>query len=94
MYFRTVRDETRIPNLTSNSLAIRSSPQSEFSMAIRRIRARSSGGIGGRPDLHFHRQKMRQPSRCQRTIVDGRTITIASHKLKSLENTDRQTRVA
>ena len=41
MYFRTVRGETRIPNLTSNSLAMRSSPQSGFSVAIRRIRARS-----------------------------------------------------
>jgi hypothetical protein len=63
MYFRTVRGETPIPNLTSHSLAMRSSPQSGFSVAIRRIRARSSSGIGGRPSLHFHRQKIRQPSR-------------------------------
>jgi hypothetical protein len=42
---------------TSSSLAIRSSPHNGFSVAIRRIRLRSSGGIGGRSTLHFPRQK-------------------------------------
>ena len=69
----TVLGETRIPSLTSNSFAIRSSPHNGFSAAIRRIRLRSSGGIGGRPVLHFRRQQIRQPKRCQRTMVARRT---------------------
>ncbi len=77
MYLPTVRGETRIPNLISNSLAIRSSPHTGFSAAILRIRARSSAGIGGRPSLHLNRQNNRHPARCQRMIVFGRTITIA-----------------
>jgi hypothetical protein len=50
MYFLTVRGETCNPNLSINSLAIRSSPHRGFSLAILRINARSSAGIGGRPD--------------------------------------------
>src|SRR5450631_3892742 len=72
--------------LTNSSLAIRSSTHNGFSVAILRIRLRSSGGIGGRPALHFERQKIRQPSRCQRTMVDGRTLTTALRQSKSLEN--------
>ena len=37
MYFRTVRGETLSPSLSSSSLAMRSSPQSAFSAAMRRI---------------------------------------------------------
>jgi hypothetical protein len=47
-------------------LAIRSSPQSGFSLAMRRINWRSSSGIGGRPGLDLTRQNRRQPARCQR----------------------------
>ena len=83
MYFRTVRGETRTPSFTNNSFAIRSSPQSGFSVAIRRMSCRSSSGIGGRPALLFQRQKMRQPSRCPPMTVDGRTITIASRQLNN-----------
>jgi hypothetical protein len=39
MYFLTVRGETRIPSFTNSSLAVRSSPQSGFSVAILRISA-------------------------------------------------------
>ena len=94
MYLRTVRGETRIPSLSSSSFAIRSSPHNGFSVAILRIRLRSSSGIGGRPALHFQRQKIRQPSRCHRTTVDGLTLTTASRQSKSLENTAKLTRVA
>jgi hypothetical protein len=55
---------------------------------------RSSGGIWGRPARHFHRQKIRQPRRCQPTMVAGLTITIASRQLKSRENSERLTRAA
>ena len=61
MYFRTVRGETRIPSFTSNSLAIRSSPQSGFSVAIRRMSRCSSDGIRGRPALLFQRQRFASP---------------------------------
>jgi hypothetical protein len=62
--------------------------------AIRRIKLRSSGGIGGRPALHFRRQKIRQPIRCQRTTVDGRTLTTAARQSNILVNSARLTRVA
>ncbi len=55
MYLRTVRGETRRPSFSSSSLAIRSSPQIGFSVAIRRISWRSSGGIGGHPCLERRR---------------------------------------
>jgi len=56
-YLRTVRGEIRIPNLSSSSLAMRSSPHSTFSRAILRISSRSSMEIGGRPARDFTRQK-------------------------------------
>jgi len=49
MYFLTVRGETRIPNFTSSSLAMRSSHHSGVSLAMRPMSCRSSSGIGGRP---------------------------------------------
>jgi len=58
-----------------------------------RISIRSSGGTAGRPARHFSRQKIRQPSRCQRTMVDGRTFTTASRQSHSLVNSARPTRV-
>ena len=94
MYLRTVRGETRKPSFSSNSLAIRSSPHSEFSVAIRRISWRSSRGIGGRPDLDLERQSRRHPARCQRINVSGRTTTRASRQSKSRESNARDTRVA
>src|SRR4029450_9214849 len=47
--FLTVLGETRMPNFTNSSLAIRSSPHNGFSLAIRRMSRRSSNGMGGRP---------------------------------------------
>lgn len=54
---------------------------------------RSSAGIDGRPARLFNRQKIRQPSRCQRTMVDGRTLTTESRQSHSLVNSARLTRV-
>jgi hypothetical protein len=52
MYFLTVRGETRSPSLNSISLAIRCSPQSEFSIAMRRI---SSARVAQRAPAHIDR---------------------------------------
>jgi hypothetical protein len=45
----------------------------DFSFAIRRISARSSAGIGGRPGRDLRRQNNFHPARCQRINVCGRT---------------------
>jgi hypothetical protein len=92
-YLRTVRGEIRIPNLSSSSLAIRSSPHSTFSRAILRISSRSIG-IGGRPARDFIRQRSLQPARCQRIIVAGCTTTNAPRQSNSLARTAKLTRVA
>jgi len=92
MYLRTVRGETRIPSLSSSSLAIRSSPHRRFSIAILRISARNSFGMGGRPGRHFNRQNNRQPARCQRIIVAGCTTTSALRQSNSLARTAKLTR--
>src|SRR5437867_3127228 len=54
-------------------------PHKEFSALIRRISARSSASIFGRPprERDFHRQYRRKPARCQRTRVLGRMIVMA-----------------
>ena len=67
MYLRTVRGETLMPSLTSSSFAILSSPQSELSRDISRIKRRSSAGIGGRPGFDFQCQRSRNPARCHRS---------------------------
>lgn len=85
--------ETRIPSLTNSSLADPTSPPNGFSAAILRIKLRSLGGIGRRPALHFKGQKIRYPSRGQRTAVAGCTTTTASRQSKSLENSASCTRV-
>jgi len=77
MYFLTVRGETRIPSFTNSSLAIRSSPQSRFSVAILRISARSAAEIGGRPGRDLNRHSSRHPARCHRIRVAGYTTTRA-----------------
>jgi hypothetical protein len=48
-------------------------------MLMRRIRARRSASICGRPptDRDFQRQYLRKPERCQRTRVSGRTTVMA-----------------
>ena len=56
----------------------RRAPQ-RISMLIRRINARSSASICGRPpsERDFQRQYRRKPVRCQRTRVSGRMIVMA-----------------
>ena len=76
-YFRMVRGDKRKPSFSSNSLAIRSSPHEGFSPAILRIRRWRSGGIRGRPDWHFLRQKSWKPLRCQPMKVLGVTTVSA-----------------
>jgi len=88
MYFPTARGEIRIPSFSNSSSAIRSCPHSGFSMAILRISRRSSTGIAGRPALFFHRQRIRQPIRCQRITVEGRTLTTASRHSKNRVKSD------
>jgi len=94
MYLRTVRGETRTPSFSSNSSGIRSSPQSGLSVARRWISWRSSSEIGGRPGLDVTRQNRRQPARCQRSSVSGRTTTRASRQSKSRDSNASDTRVA
>src|ERR1035437_3384814 len=55
-------------------------PQSRFSKLILRIRSRTSLSICGRPprERDFHRQNAAKPLRCQRTIVSGLKIVMAS----------------
>ena len=55
-------------------------PQSGFSKLILRIRSRRSLSICGRPPRgrDFHRQNALKPLRCQRTIVSGLKIIMAS----------------
>lgn len=61
---------------------------------MRRISWRSSSGIGGRPGLDLTRQNRRQPARCQRIRVSGRTTTGASRQAKSRARDASDTRVA
>ena len=94
MYLSTVRGDTYTQSLISSSFTIRSSLQSGFSLAILRINARSSVGIGGRPAVRFQRKKSRAPNRCLRIMVAGRTMITASRQSNSLENNARLIRVA
>ena len=94
MYFLTVLGETRMPNFTKSSLAMRSSPHKGFSFAIRRMSRRSSSGMGGRPGRDLQRQNSRQPARCQRTIVFGRTTITHDRQSHNRESQARLKRVA
>jgi hypothetical protein len=49
--------------------------------------------MGGRPGLAFQRQNSRQPARCQRSNVSGRTTTRASRQSNSRERNASDTRV-
>src|SRR5213080_4721006 len=57
---------------------MRGAPHSGFSALIRRISARRSAAILGRPPRKrdFQRQYRRKPPRCQRTRVSGRMIVM------------------
>jgi hypothetical protein len=77
----------------SGSPWIRGAPQSGFSMLIRRIKARSSALICGRPpnERDFQRQYRRKPARCQRTRVSGRMTvmtfrTDGNHRYSWMKN--------
>jgi hypothetical protein len=52
---------------------------------MRRMSWRSSIGISGRPGLAFQRQNKRQPARCQRITVSGRTTTSEERYSHNLE---------
>ena len=83
-----------MPNFTKSSLAMRSSPHKGFSVAIRRMSCRSSSGMGGRPGRDLQRQNSRQPARCQRTIVFGRTTITHDRQSHNRESQTRLRRVA
>ena len=83
-----------MPNFTKSSLAMRSSPHKGFSVAIRRMSCRSSSGMGGRPGRDLQRQNSRQPARCQRTIVFGRTTITHDRQSHNRESQARLKRVA
>ena len=56
---------------------MRGARQRGFSLLMRRMRSRTSGGTGGRPGLHlriFHVQNSRNAFRCQALTVSGLTI--------------------
>jgi hypothetical protein len=68
-----------MPSFT-NSPWIRGAPQRRFSVATRRMRARTSASMRGLPGRRRgrRRQHPRNPSRCQRATVAGWTRTRAS----------------
>jgi hypothetical protein len=59
---------------------MRGAPQKGFAKLISRISCRTSRGTLGLPGRRrdFQRQKLRNPARCHRIIVSGRTIVTAS----------------
>ena len=75
MYLATLDGATSNPSLSSSPW-MRGAPQSGCSMIIRRISARRSVSIWGRPptERDFQRQYRRNPARCHRTSVSGWTI--------------------
>src|SRR5215831_13837991 len=78
-YLPTVRGEIPMVSFRFNSLAMRSSPQVGFSAATSGMSLRKSLGMRGLPTgRDFQRQRRRNPWRCQRTKVSGRTFTRAS----------------
>src|SRR5579862_4710270 len=94
-YRRTVRGETRMPSLTSNSLAIRSSPQVGLSRSIPRISSLRFLGNGGRPRRRdFHRHNIRKAVRCHLRNVSGLTITSAHRQSKNRASATIAKRVA
>jgi hypothetical protein len=74
MYLATLDCAISNPSLSSSPW-MRGAPQNGFSTLIRRINARSSMWICGRPrGRDFQRQYERKPALCQRTSVSGRMI--------------------
>jgi len=79
MYLETEVWPTSMPSLRSSPW-MRGAPQRGFARLISRISCRTSRGTLGLPGRRrdFQRQKPRNPARCHRTIVSGRTIVTAS----------------
>jgi hypothetical protein len=78
MYLATEVWPTSVPSLRSSPW-MRGAPQKGFAKLISRISCRNSRATLGRPGRRdFQRQKLRNPARCHRTIVSGRTIVTAS----------------
>src|SRR6266516_4223561 len=77
MYFATLDSATSKPSLSSSPW-MRGAPHSGLSTLIRRINARRSASICGRPrrERDFQCQYRRKPARCQRTRVSGRMIVM------------------
>ncbi len=79
-YFAIVDSAMSTPSIFSSAW-IRGMPQSGFSLDIRRISARTSASIFGRPCLlDFQRQYSLNPFRCQATTVAGLTTTRADRQ--------------
>ena len=78
MYLATVACDTSWPSSASSAL-IRGAPHPTLSLHIRRINARISTSISGRPPFarDFQRQQCRKPWRCHRRTVSGFTKTRA-----------------
>src|SRR6266403_3694124 len=78
-YFATLVWPTSMPSLSSSPW-MRGAPQSGLARFMFRINLRISSGTLGLPPrcLDFQRQNDRNPARCQRTTVSGRTMDSAS----------------
>jgi len=76
---RTVRLPTRMPRLRSSPRS-RAAPHRRCPAARRRIAATVSADTGGRRDAaaDLARQTRRNPCRCQRSSVSGRTLSSAA----------------
>ena len=79
MYLATEVWPTSSAELEEFSMDARSAPEG-FARLISRISCRTSRGTLGLPGRRrdFQRQKLRNPARCHRIIVSGRTIVTAS----------------
>jgi hypothetical protein len=80
MYFAIVVRETRTPSFASSPW-MRGAPHRTFSWLIRRMSARISAAMAGRPGRfrpRHHRRWCRPPCRHQRRTVSGGTILRAS----------------
>ena len=79
MYFATLVWPASMPSLSSSPW-MRGAPQSGLARLISRINLRISSGTLGLPPrrLDFQLQNDRNPARCQRITVSGRTMASAS----------------
>lgn len=95
MYLRTVEQAWRMPNFTSNSKAMRSSPYSGWSEDIRRMNSMCSPGIGGLPGLPCDSLDQNSGNFLflHRTTVSGLTrINSDVQSLQILESNDQKSR--